>query len=34
VIGLPNEDYAVGCIILEDPFLFGEDDWISVPPNW
>jgi putative restriction endonuclease len=34
VIGVPNEDYAVGCIILEDPFFLGEDDWIPVPPNW
>jgi putative restriction endonuclease len=34
VVGLPNEDYTVGCIILEDPFFLAEDQWIPVPPDW
>jgi putative restriction endonuclease len=34
VAGRPNEDYTVGCIILEDPFFLREDEWIPVPPDW
>lgn len=34
VVELPNEDYTVGCIILEDPFFLSEDEWIPVPPDW
>ena len=34
VVGLPNEDYTVGCIIVEDPFFLSEDEWIPVPPDW
>lgn len=30
----PNEDPAVGCIILEDPFFFAEPDWIPTPLDW
>lgn len=26
-----HADYAIGCILLESPFFFGEDDWIPVP---
>ncbi|CAN5195749.1 hypothetical protein BH20ACT24_BH20ACT24_17720 [soil metagenome] len=32
--GRPNEDYTVGCVILEDPFFFDEADWIAAPPDW
>lgn len=28
------EDFQIGCIILEQPFFFGRDKWISVPPDW
>jgi putative restriction endonuclease len=31
---LPNEDYTVGCVILEDPFFFEESEWIPAPPDW
>jgi len=24
----------VGCIILTEPFFFGEEDWITPPDNW
>jgi putative restriction endonuclease len=30
----PNEDYVVGCLIVEDPFFFDEADWIPTPPDW
>ena len=26
--------HQVGCIVLTQPFLFGENEWISVPPDW
>lgn len=29
-----HEDYKVGCIILEQPFFFGERDWIPVPSDF
>jgi putative restriction endonuclease len=32
--GLPNEDYTVGSIILEDPFFFDQNEWIPAPPDW
>jgi putative restriction endonuclease len=28
------EDYAVGCILLEQPFFFPRDLWIPVPSDW
>lgn len=28
------EDYKIGCILLEQPFFFSEEDWIPVPKNW
>lgn len=28
------EDYHIGCILLEQPFFFYKDDWISVPEDW
>jgi putative restriction endonuclease len=27
-------DYPIGCILLEQPFFFLEDEWISIPPDW
>ncbi len=27
-------DYTIGCILLEQPFFFPEDQWIPVPSNW
>ncbi len=27
-------DYAVGCILLEQPFFLGEGKWIAVPEDW
>lgn len=29
-----SEDYQVGCILLEQPFFFNREDWISVPSDW
>jgi putative restriction endonuclease len=34
VRGRANEDYVVGCLILEDPFFLDEADWIPAPPDW
>ena len=30
----PAEDYQIGVILLQDPFFFGEEDWIEVPPDF
>lgn len=27
-------DYKVGCILLEQPFFFSEQDWIPIPPDF
>ena len=27
-------DPVIGCIILNEPFFFDEDDWIVLPPDW
>lgn len=27
-------DYSIGCILLEQPFFFAEDEWIPVPVDW
>jgi putative restriction endonuclease len=29
-----NIDYSIGCILLEQPFFFGEDEWIPIPVDW
>jgi putative restriction endonuclease len=26
-----HEDYEIGCILLEQPFFFGQDEWLPVP---
>lgn len=31
---LPSDDYQIGCILLEQPFFFQEDQWIKVPKDW
>ena len=31
---LATEDYQIGCILLEQPFFFQEDQWIKVPKDW
>jgi len=28
------EDYKIGCILLEQPFFFDRQDWISIPPDF
>lgn len=28
------EDFQIGCIILEQPFFFSQDQWIPVPQDW
>lgn len=28
------ENYEIGCILLEEPFFFPEQDWIPVPADW
>ncbi len=30
----PHEDYTIGCIILEQPFFFDQDDWIPAPDDF
>lgn len=30
----PRQDYQIGCRILEQPFFFGEREWIPVPTSW
>ena len=30
----PNEDPVIGCILLEEPFFFDEQDWIPVPSDF
>src|SRR6266542_1680902 len=30
----PNEDYHVGCLIIQHPFFLHEPDWIPAPPDW
>ncbi len=30
----PREDYQVGCVILREPFFFGEGDWIPIPKSF
>ena len=30
----PTEDYKIGCILLEQPFFFKEQDWIPIPPDF
>ena len=27
-------DYTIGCILLEQPFFFSQDQWIPVPADW
>ncbi len=29
-----SNDYLIGCILLEQPFFFAEDEWIPVPADW
>ncbi len=30
----PDREHHVGCIILESPFFFSEEDWIPAPRDW
>jgi putative restriction endonuclease len=30
----PAEDYKIGCILLEQPFFFSQQDWIPIPPDF
>ena len=30
----PMEDPVIGCILLEEPFFFAEQDWIPIPPDF
>ena len=30
----PHRDYAIGCIVLRDPFFFEEHNWIPVPDDF
>lgn len=29
-----SEDYHIGCILLEQPFFFRQEDWIPAPGDW
>jgi len=31
---LPTEDPEIGCILLEEPFFFAENDWIPIPDDF
>jgi putative restriction endonuclease len=33
-LGRPNEDYQVGCLIVEQPFFLAEPDWVPAPSDW
>ncbi len=28
------DDYTIGCILIEQPFFFPENEWIPAPPDW
>lgn len=28
------EDYKIGCILLEQPFFFPEEEWLPIPKDW
>lgn len=30
----PQDDFYIGCIILEQPFFLPEEKWIPAPPDW
>jgi putative restriction endonuclease len=30
----PNEDYRIGCILLEQPFFLDESGWLPAPRDW
>ena len=30
----PQQDYQIGCIILEQPFFLNQEDWIPVPEDF
>ncbi len=30
----PRADYNIGCILLEEPFFFSEEEWIPIPDDW
>lgn len=30
----PRDDYSVGCIILQDPFFFPDEDWVPAPEDF
>ncbi len=30
----PQQDYQIGCIILEQPFFLNQEDWIPVPDDF
>lgn len=30
----PTEDPVIGCILLEEPFFFSEQDWIPIPSDF
>jgi putative restriction endonuclease len=33
-IGRSNEDYAIGCILLEQPFFLPPEAWVRAPADW
>ena len=32
--GASNEDYSIGCILLEQPFFLPREAWIPAPADW
>ncbi len=33
-VGERNEDYRIGCILLEQPFFLARQHWVAVPADW
>jgi putative restriction endonuclease len=32
--GTSNEDYSIGCILLEQPFFLAREAWVPAPADW
>jgi putative restriction endonuclease len=30
----PRQDFWIGCILLNQPLLFAEDEWVRIPEDW
>ena len=34
ISSIPDYNYNIGCIILNNPFFFDESNWIPIPRDW